>query len=209
MLSKENLVNIGYISRTHSFKGEIQFTINKKIVPLKRGDFLFIRLEGQFIPYKIVAIKGKDDEPIVGLEFIANYDDAVTQEDLSKDDTEKSKSKEKKSIKEHESQARLETKKSLDELYEYIDDRRREDWFSVYINAIVEEFEKVRKDLAKGRQGENEEEGLDEQQLPFYDFIIFSAFKDENVTEEEKEALKELTIELVNLLQITLTPRRQ
>ena len=77
MLSKENLVNIGYISRTHSFKGEIQFTINKKIVPLKRGDFLFIRLEGQFIPYKIVAIKGKDDEPIVGLEFIANYDDAL------------------------------------------------------------------------------------------------------------------------------------
>ncbi|WP_405575990.1 carboxy terminal-processing peptidase [Winogradskyella sp. Asnod2-B02-A] len=72
---------------------------------------------------------------------IANYDDAVTQEDLSKDDTEKSKSKEKKSIKEHESQARLETKKSLDELYEYIDDRRREDWFSVYINAIVEEFD--------------------------------------------------------------------
>ena len=68
-------------------------------------------------------------------------------------------------------------------------------------DAIVEEFEKVREDLAKGRQGENEEEGLDEQELPFYDFIIFSAFKDEDVTEEEKEALKELTIELVNLLQ--------
>ncbi len=68
-------------------------------------------------------------------------------------------------------------------------------------DAIVEEFEKVREDLAKGRQGENEEEGLDEQELPFYDFIIFSAFKDEDVREEEKEALKDLTIELVNLLQ--------
>ena len=68
-------------------------------------------------------------------------------------------------------------------------------------DAIVEEFEKVREDLAKGRQGENEEEGLNEQELPFYDFIIFSAFKDEDVTEEEKEALKELAIELVNLLQ--------
>ena len=68
-------------------------------------------------------------------------------------------------------------------------------------DAIVIEFEKVREDLAKGRKGEYEEEGLDEQELPFYDFIIFSAFKDEVVTEEEKEALKALTIELVNLLQ--------
>ena len=68
-------------------------------------------------------------------------------------------------------------------------------------DAIVEEFEKVREDLEKGRQGENEEEGLSEQELPFYDFIIFSAFKDESLKEEEKEALKVLTIELVHLLQ--------
>jgi type I restriction enzyme R subunit len=68
-------------------------------------------------------------------------------------------------------------------------------------DAIVEEFEKVREDLAKGRKSENEEEGLDEQELPFYDFIIFSAFKNEVVTEEEKEVLKALTIELVDLLQ--------
>jgi 16S rRNA processing protein RimM len=76
MLSKENLVNVGYISRTHSFKGEIQITINKKIVPLKRGDFVFIRLEGQYIPYKIEATKGQVEEPVVQLEFIDNYDDA-------------------------------------------------------------------------------------------------------------------------------------
>tara|TARA_R110002073_G_scaffold312586_4_gene484122 strand:+ start:22684 stop:26031 length:3348 start_codon:yes stop_codon:yes gene_type:complete len=68
-------------------------------------------------------------------------------------------------------------------------------------DAIVEEFEKVREDLAKGRKGDNEEEGLSEQELPFYDFIIFSAFKDESLKEEEKEALKALTIELVHLLQ--------
>ena len=68
-------------------------------------------------------------------------------------------------------------------------------------DAIVEEFERVRDDLAKGRKGEYEEEGLDEQELPFYDFIIFSAFEDESLTEEEKEALKALTIELVSLLQ--------
>ncbi|EGV43643.1 type I restriction endonuclease subunit R [Bizionia argentinensis JUB59] len=68
-------------------------------------------------------------------------------------------------------------------------------------DAIVAEFDQVREDLAKGRKGDYEEEGLDEQQLPFYDFIIFSSFKDEVISGAEKEALKALTIELVSLLQ--------
>ena len=82
---------------------------------------------------------------------IANYDDVIAQRDLDLESNnlpennfstnEKQKSKSKKSKKELESEARLETKKSLDELYDYIEDRRREDWFSVYINAIVEEFD--------------------------------------------------------------------
>lgn len=77
MMSKDSLVNVGYISRTHSFKGELQFTINKKIVPLKRGDFVFIQLDGHFIPYKIESVKGKNDEPIISLEFVSEYDDAA------------------------------------------------------------------------------------------------------------------------------------
>ncbi|WP_179004865.1 carboxy terminal-processing peptidase [Winogradskyella forsetii] len=72
---------------------------------------------------------------------IANYDDAIAQQFSEKEDAEKSNTIEKKSKKKIESEARLMTKKSLDELYDYIDDRRREDWFSVYINAIVEEFD--------------------------------------------------------------------
>lgn len=70
---------------------------------------------------------------------IANYDDAFSQRDSESE--ENTKSEKKKSIKEIESEARLTTKKSLDELYDYIEDRRRQDWFSVYINAIVEEFD--------------------------------------------------------------------
>jgi carboxyl-terminal processing protease len=46
-----------------------------------------------------------------------------------------------KSAEDLEAEAREATKKSLDELYDYIEDRRRADWFSVYINAIVEEFD--------------------------------------------------------------------
>jgi len=40
-----------------------------------------------------------------------------------------------------EQEARDITLRSLDELYDFIDDRERSDWFSVYINAIVEEFD--------------------------------------------------------------------
>ncbi|GAA4244408.1 MULTISPECIES: carboxy terminal-processing peptidase [Winogradskyella] len=72
---------------------------------------------------------------------IANYDDALSQLSSDKESGEEAKPKEKKSIKEVEAEARLTTKKSLDELYDYIEDRRRQDWFSVYINAIVEEFD--------------------------------------------------------------------
>jgi carboxyl-terminal processing protease len=46
-----------------------------------------------------------------------------------------------KSFAELEKDAREATLKSLDELYDFIDDRQRKDWFSVYINAIVEEFD--------------------------------------------------------------------
>jgi len=72
---------------------------------------------------------------------IANYDDALSQLSSDEESGEEAKPKKKKSIKEVEAEARLTTKKSLDELYDYIEDRRRQDWFSVYINAIVEEFD--------------------------------------------------------------------
>ncbi len=72
------MVYIGYISRTHSFKGEIQISLDKKIVSLTRGDFVFIKIEGHFIPYKIENLKGKQDEPVLTLEFITDYDTAYT-----------------------------------------------------------------------------------------------------------------------------------
>ena len=40
-----------------------------------------------------------------------------------------------------EKEARETTLKSLNELYDFIDERERKDWFAVYINAIVEEFD--------------------------------------------------------------------
>ncbi|MDC0008975.1 carboxy terminal-processing peptidase [Winogradskyella sp.] len=83
---------------------------------------------------------------------IANYDDSVAKRSLNIEGNElpesafsatneTSKSEDKKSLKVIEEEARTETKQSLDDLYDFINDRQRKDWFAVYINAIVEEFD--------------------------------------------------------------------
>ena len=83
---------------------------------------------------------------------IANYDDSVAKRNLNIEGNElpesafsaineTSKPKDKKSLKVIEEEARTETKQSLDDLYDFINDRQRKDWFAVYINAIVEEFD--------------------------------------------------------------------
>jgi len=65
---------------------------------------------------------------------ISNYDDLVTEN--IKSDTEK------KSLASLEEVSRSETLKSIDNYYnDYIDDQQRKDWFSIYVNAIVEEFD--------------------------------------------------------------------
>jgi len=98
---------------------------------------------------------------------IANYDDLVSQgnntatkkqiseatndaEDYEFNDqntefgnnaSSETASEERKSEADYEKESRETTLKSLDELYDFIDDRQRKDWFAVYINAIVEEFD--------------------------------------------------------------------
>jgi carboxyl-terminal processing protease len=94
---------------------------------------------------------------------IANYDEALAQRDSNmdgielsdgawtseepKDVSEKELSSKKKkaaakaTLKNIEEEARDDTRQSLDELYDFIDERQRKDWFAVYINAIVEEFD--------------------------------------------------------------------
>ncbi|NQX86686.1 MAG: carboxy terminal-processing peptidase [Flavobacteriaceae bacterium] len=68
---------------------------------------------------------------------IANYHDLKNQQEKGKDKEDfKAKSES-----ELEKEARATTLRSLDELYDFIDDRRRMDWFAVYVNAIAEEFD--------------------------------------------------------------------
>jgi carboxyl-terminal processing protease len=83
---------------------------------------------------------------------IANYDDALVQRKKALEvnslqvsvfspENGKPESNNKKSLKVVEKESREATKRSLDELYDFIEDRQRKDWFAVYINAIVEEFD--------------------------------------------------------------------
>ncbi|MFB1003797.1 MAG: hypothetical protein QMC70_06645 [Bacteroidia bacterium] len=74
MIIKDSLISIGYISRPHSYKGEIQLRLERKIVSLQRDDFVFIKMDGQYIPYKIESVKGKQEEPVLKLEFVETYE---------------------------------------------------------------------------------------------------------------------------------------
>jgi len=69
---------------------------------------------------------------------IANFDDLL--EDQNKE-LEKDSNFEVKSNDEIEQEARKQTLNSLNEYYDIIDDLERKDWFAVYINAIVQEFD--------------------------------------------------------------------
>ncbi len=69
---------------------------------------------------------------------LANYDDLISEQEnkLKQDSDLKVKSKE-----ELEQEARKSTLNSLNEYYDIIDDLERKDWFAVYINSVVEEFD--------------------------------------------------------------------
>lgn len=76
MINEDSLISIGYVSRPHSYKGEIQLRLERKIVSLQRDDFLFIALDGQYIPHKIDSIKGKSEEPIIKFQYIDTFEQA-------------------------------------------------------------------------------------------------------------------------------------
>jgi carboxyl-terminal processing protease len=68
---------------------------------------------------------------------LANYYDLVTEKDKEKYETDD----EKKSLADLEIEAREAILKSLNETASYMDDLRRDDWLSIYINTIAEEFD--------------------------------------------------------------------
>lgn len=71
------------------------------------------------------------------------YDLIETQKSESKNDsvTGSEDAKKVKSLKELEAEARESTKKSMDEYFEFVKDLERKDYFAIYLNVIVEQFD--------------------------------------------------------------------
>ena len=65
---------------------------------------------------------------------------------------------------------------------------------------IVDSLTGLRNQLDEGRKSSNQEKGLTEQELPFYDFIVYTAFNDV-ISDEDKEDLKALVRELISVLK--------
>lgn len=73
---------------------------------------------------------------------ISNYDELITAQESDTVAVEGDVKRIDKSLKELEKEARGETLKNLDIYYtDYIEDMERKDWFAMYVNAIVEEFD--------------------------------------------------------------------
>ena len=72
---------------------------------------------------------------------ISNYHDLVIEQENALKSDDKSEDFVVKTKEELEKESREATLNSLNELYNFIEDRQRKDWFAGYINAIVEEFD--------------------------------------------------------------------
>lgn len=73
---------------------------------------------------------------------ITNYDELITEQENDTIVVPNTVAKEKKSLKALEAEARASTLKTLDIYYtDYVNDMERKDWFAIYINAIVQEFD--------------------------------------------------------------------
>ncbi len=77
MIQPEDLSQIGFIKRTHGVKGELQIELENEVA-LDQGDFLFVNIHGQFIPYPINSIKSGSGYLILSFEFVKDMEMAST-----------------------------------------------------------------------------------------------------------------------------------
>ena len=74
MIPKEELSLIGFIKRPHGIQGNIQLQLEEEIA-LTQGDFLFLKLNGQYIPYPVENSSNSKGQLIVQLGFIHEVQD--------------------------------------------------------------------------------------------------------------------------------------
>lgn len=72
---------------------------------------------------------------------LGTYDDKITEQNKTKARDDKPEDFEEKSLATLEKEAREASKRSFDEYFDIIDDLERKDWFTMFINSVVEEFD--------------------------------------------------------------------
>ena len=200
-----------------AFFDSLDLLFNSKVaqdyyIPAKRFGYLLVRIKNR---YKDPSMDLKWAKPKVH-KMIDSYletlgiDSKIPPVDLLSDDFTKEvdklgkNTKAKASEMEHAMRRHIKVNMQKDPALYKRFLRRIEELLERYADnweMIVQEFHKVREDMDKGREDEAQESGLSQQELPFYDFIVFTTVKEENLTEDEKGELKALVKNLVNLLQ--------
>lgn len=130
--------NLGYVNSKKDMKNRWRQQL--KFSTIANYDDLISQQENTYSNKKQMEAMNED----IGIDKVSedpNEDRERAKIIHGEDKNQKKAVTDKKSLTELEKEARASTLKSLDELYEFIDDRQRKDWFSVYINAIVEEFD--------------------------------------------------------------------
>jgi len=84
----------------------------------------------------------------------------------------------------------------LKDKLEAILERHANDWAQQ-----VAELDRLRAEMKEGRSSED---GMDVIELPFYDIVLMNSFKDQELSEIQKEKVKAIVIEVVDELQQTI-----
>lgn len=86
----------------------------------------------------------------------------------------------------------------FDERMKAVMKRYKDNW-----EIIVTELQKIKEELKKGREAD-QEEGLNKQELPFYEMVVMNAYADTKIKEEDKERTKELIINCLSTIKQTI-----
>lgn len=138
-----NLVNEKMLIRQQEAKSYFKDILDKPF-DFSKDEFYNADFEKLEFPKNKKALKERWRKQLK-YTVLSNYDDLVEQKKIeNKPDFKVENTTDVKTMssKELEAKARQETLSSLDSYYnDYLEDMDREDWFSVYINVIVEEFD--------------------------------------------------------------------
>jgi len=91
--------------------------------------------------YDLVEDQKKKEKVVTSSEEVSEIGDAIDFPEASKSKTEAEEPFEPKSLSELEKKSRETTKTSLDEYFDFTKDLERKDYFSIYLNTIVEEYD--------------------------------------------------------------------